>query len=163
MHLPLPAPTRGSRPTCRPRRLGRTSAGRPQTAVELADHALRLTPRNDPDRGERILGLARYLRVAGEKQRLTDLLVPALPSLPPGEQRVRACLLLASGTVSGNNDIRRFLERALAESGNDAMSRAAVLAEMAANDAAVRVERIAEAEALALEALSARRAVAVGM
>ena len=34
------------------------------------------------------------------------------------------------------------------------MSRAAVLAEIAANDAAVRVARIAEAEALALEALS---------
>ena len=80
--------------------------------------------------------------------------MPAVASLPPGEQRVRACLLLASGTVAGNNDIRRFLERALAESGTDAMSRAAVLAEMAANDAAVRVERIAEAEALALEALS---------
>ena len=95
--------------------------GAPQTAVELADHALRLTPRNDPDRGERILGLARYLELAGEKQRLTDLLVPALASLPPGEQRVRACLLLASGTVAGNNDIRRFLEQALAESGNDAM------------------------------------------
>ena len=79
--------------------------------------------------------------------------MPALASLPPGEQRVRACLLLASGTVSGNKDIRRFLERALAES-SDAMSRAAVLAEMAANDAAVRVVRIAEAEALALEALS---------
>ena len=128
--------------------------GSPQTAVELADHALRLTPRNDPDRGERILGLARYLELAGEKQRLTDLLVPALASLPPGEQRVRACLLLASGTVAGNNDIRRFLERALAESGSDALSRAAVLAEIAANDAAVRVARIAEAEALALEALS---------
>ena len=128
--------------------------GAPQTAVELADHALRLTPRNDPERGERILGLARYLELAGEKQRLTDLLVPALASLPPGEQRVRACLLLASGTVAGNDEIRRFLEQALAESGRDAMSRAAVLAEMAANDAAVRVERIAEAEALALEALS---------
>ncbi len=129
--------------------------GAPHTAVELADHALRLTPRDDSGRGERILGLARYLVLAGEKQRLTDLLVPALPSLPPGEQRVRACLLLAGGTVSGNNDIRRFLERALAESGDDALSRAAVLAEMAANDAAVRVERIAEAEALALDALSA--------
>jgi DNA-binding CsgD family transcriptional regulator len=127
--------------------------GAPQTAVELADHALRLTPRNDPDRGERILGLARYLELAGEKQRLTDLLVPALTSLSPGEQRVRACLLLASGTVSGNKDIRRYLERALAES-TDALSRAAVIAEIAANDAAVRVERIAAAEALALEALS---------
>ena len=127
--------------------------GAPQTAVELAEHALRLTPRNDPDRAERILGLARYLELAGEKQRLTDLLVPAVASLPAGGQRVRACLLLASGTVSGNKDIRLFLERALAES-TDAMSRAAVLAEMAANDAAVRVVRIADAEALALEALS---------
>ncbi len=126
--------------------------GAPETAVELADHALRLTPRNDPDRGDRTLELAGYLEVAGEKQRLTDLLLPALPSLPPGQSRVRACLLLTSGEVAGNDDIRRFLELALLESGSDAISRAAVLAEMAANDAGVRVERIAEAEASALEA-----------
>ena len=99
--------------------------------------------------------LAGYLEVAGEKQRLTDLLVPALGSLPPGALRVRACLLLASGQVTGNEEIRRFLERALAETGDDAMARAAVLAEMAANDAGVRVAGIPAAEAAALEALSA--------
>ena len=129
--------------------------GAPEIAVELAEHALRLTPGDDPQRGDRILELAGYLEVAGEKQRLTDLLVPALASLRPGAPRARACLLLTSGQVGGNDDIRRLLEQALLESDGDPLSRAAVLAEMSANDAGVRVARIAEAEASALEALAA--------
>ena len=55
--------------------------GAVQAAVELAAHALRLTPDEDERREERLLELAWYLVLAGEKQRVTDLLVPALESI----------------------------------------------------------------------------------
>lgn len=129
--------------------------GAPQAAVELAEHALRLTPRDDPAREERLLDLGAYLKTAGEKRRLTDLVGPALASLPPGASRVRAYLLLIGGDVAGNDEILRHLERALAESGEDPRLRAPVLAELAANVAAVRLERISMAEAWALQALEA--------
>ena len=129
--------------------------GAPQAAVELAEHALRLTPHDHHDRDARMLELAGYLMVAGEKRRLTDLLEPQVHSLPAGATRAQAFLLLTSGEVRGNDDIQRYLELALAESGDDARAQASVLAEMAENAAAVRVERIADAEAWALEALAA--------
>jgi DNA-binding NarL/FixJ family response regulator len=125
-------------------------------AVVLAENALRLTPDDAPARTDRLLALAGYLRVAGEKQRVTDLLAHELDSLPPGEARVRACLLLTNGVVTSNDDIRRYYERALAETGEDPQLRAHVLARMSENEAAVRVERIREAEAWAQEALRAR-------
>ena len=102
-----------------------------------------------------MLELAGYLLVAGEKRRLTDLLEPHVHSLPAGATRAQAFLLLKSGEIRGNDDIQRYLELALAESGDDVRARASVLADMAENVAAVRVERIAEAEAWALEALPA--------
>jgi DNA-binding CsgD family transcriptional regulator len=129
--------------------------GAPQAAVELGEHALRLTARDDPAREERLLELGSYLKTAGEKRRLTELVGPALASLPPGASRVRAYLLLIGGDVAGNDEILRHLERALAESGEDQRLRAPVLAELAANVAAVRLERIPMAEAWARQALDA--------
>ncbi len=129
--------------------------GAVQAAAELAEHALRLTPEDDPRREERLLELARYLVLAGEKRRVTDLLVPALESITAGVARSRAYVLLTRGEISGNDDIQRYLEQALAESGDDARSRAGVLAALAENVAAVRIERIEEAESWALEALTA--------
>jgi DNA-binding CsgD family transcriptional regulator len=134
-----------------------SARGAPQPAVELAEHALRLTPRDDPDESARVLELAGYLVVAGEKRRVTSLLKPRLQSFPTPAMRVRALVLLTSGEVHGNDDIQRYLEQALAESGDDTLARASVLADMAENAAVVRVERIAEAEAWALEALAATR------
>jgi DNA-binding CsgD family transcriptional regulator len=133
--------------------------GAPHAAVELAEHALRLTPAVAEERTARVIELARYLDVAGELQRLTDLLAPELEAIPERAQRVQACLLLSSGVVAGNEDIRRHLDRALLESGDDALLRIQVLAELAANDTLARVERIVEAEEWAAGALpEARRA-----
>jgi DNA-binding CsgD family transcriptional regulator len=132
--------------------------GATQTAVELAEHALRLTPPRDPRRHERVLELAGYLLVAGEKQHVTELVGPVADSLPRGPARVRANLLLAGGIVQSNVDIQRCLDRALAESGSDRRLRAIVLLELASNAAAIRVEGIPEAEALAVEALPSARA-----
>jgi DNA-binding NarL/FixJ family response regulator len=129
--------------------------GAPRAAVELAELAVRLTPHDDPDASARVLELGGYLVVAGEKRRLTNLLKPRLQSLPTAAMRVRALVLLTSGEVGGNDDIQRYLEQALVESGDDVRARASVLADMAENVAVVRVERIAEAEAWALEALPA--------
>src|SRR5262249_50663147 len=129
--------------------------GGPQAAVELAEHALRLTPSDDPDRDVRVLELAEYLVVAGEKRRLTNLLKPHLAALPTAAMRAQALVLLTKGDVRNNDEIQRYLEQALAESGVDTHARASVLADLSENVAVVRVERIAEAESWALEALPA--------
>ena len=88
---------------------------------------------------------------------MTDLIEPELPSLPAGPLRVRAHLLLAGGAIADNDEIQAHLEAALAAAGTVARDRAPVLAEMAENVAAVRVERVQEAEGWALEALRAAR------
>lgn len=130
--------------------------GAAQDAVVLAEHALRLT--GDPAaRTHRLLALGEYLNVAGEQSRLTELLEPQLESLPPGEARARACLLLSNGVVGGNDDVVRYLERALAESGGDRRLRAIALAELAANDVVARVARIQQAEERAREAAETGR------
>ena len=130
--------------------------GAAQEAVVLAEHALRLTAAPQ-ERVHRLLALAEYLNVAGEQVALTELLAPQLESLPPGEPRVRACLLLSNGTVESNDAIVDYLERALAESAGDERLRAIVLAELSSNDALARVERIGTAEEHALEAVEKGR------
>ena len=123
-------------------------------AVELAEHALRLTPPERGERIERLLALAGYLEAAGERQRVTDLLLPEVDSLPPGSARVHAWLLLSEG-----GDVRDVwlheerLERALAETADDPVARAYVLAKMSVNATACCVKRIRDAEAWALEGL----------
>ncbi len=133
---------------------GAASRGAAHAAAVLGEHALRLTPADSSERPERVLALAHSLSVAGERQRMTDLLTAELEKLPPGSPRVRACLLLPGGVVHGNDDIRGFLERALAESEGVPEARAAVLANMATNEAVIRVGRLREAEAWAEEALA---------
>jgi DNA-binding CsgD family transcriptional regulator len=128
-------------------RLARTEA------VELAEHALRLTPDGSPERDERLLALGEYLAAAGEPQRVTDLIAPEVESLPAGPMRARGWLLLTEGVVESNDEIRNYLERAHAESASDPGLHAAVLAELARDDAVIRVARLPEAEARALEAL----------
>jgi hypothetical protein len=75
-------------------------------AVVLAEHALLLTPNGSGERSDRVLALGGYLVVAGEKQRLTDLLVPELETLSSAEARVQALLLLTEGVVGTNDEIR---------------------------------------------------------
>jgi DNA-binding CsgD family transcriptional regulator len=133
---------------------GASARGARHEAVELAEHALRLTPSDAPARTDRLLLLAGCLDVAGDPQRVADLLVPALESLPSGSARVRACMLLAEGVVANEEEIRRYLDRALAESQGDDSLRARVLPGMAVFATVIRVERIREAEAWALEALT---------
>jgi DNA-binding CsgD family transcriptional regulator len=101
-----------------------------------------------------VLELAAYLEVAGEQQRMTDLLLAELDWLGSGPVRGRAYLLLVGGAIATNDDIQRYLQLALAESGSDRSLHAFTLAEISNNEAVIRVARIAEAERWALEALN---------
>ena len=159
LHLALATdlPDEGLAATVARAAAGATARGATEDSVELAHHALRLSPAESPERVERLLALATYLMVAGEKRRMTDLLISELDGLPEGAPRARACLLLASGEIAGNDEILSYLERTLAESAGDSGLRAAVFAELASNAAVIRVERIHEAEAWALSALPAAR------
>ena len=138
---------------------GASHRGARQEAVELGEHALRLTPSDSAERGERLLALAEYLPLTGEKDRASDLLLPALDLLPAGPARARALIMLVTGVVTSGDDIERYFERALDESRNDPALHATLLANRASNEGILRVTRIAEAEALAERALPlARRA-----
>ena len=134
-----------------------SARGQTRLAVDLAEHAFRLTPpgtSSDLD-VDRVLTLARHLHDAGEKRRLNDILSPRIESLPPGEDRVAAYLLLVGGVVSGNADILALLERALAEAGEDAVLRGRVLSLLAENEAGIEVRDIARADTRAAEAVTA--------
>jgi DNA-binding CsgD family transcriptional regulator len=132
---------------------------RPQ-AVVLAEHALRLTPAQAAERHERLLTVAAYLHLAGEPQRLTDLLSPAIGGLPAGTARARAWLLLSEGTEATNlAEYERLLDRALAEEHVDAGVRAQALAKKTTATAVVAVRRVPEAEQWAREALATARGV----
>jgi DNA-binding CsgD family transcriptional regulator len=136
-----------------------SARGARHEAVQLAEHALRLTPPTAPLRSERMLALAAHLEAAGEMQRMTDLLRAELPTLPSGSARARAWVMLSEGTGPRTmDDMERYRAYALAES-NDPNLRATVLAKNASNAAASIVERIADAEGWALDAMAeAKRA-----
>jgi DNA-binding CsgD family transcriptional regulator len=128
--------------------------GAARDAAELGEHALRLTPPESGERVERMLRLASYLERAGERQRVTDLLVPELSSLPKGGPRVRAWMLLSEGgAIRSYFDKAPYFDRALSECGSDPSLRAEVLARKSLSTAAEGVERLAEAEAWAVQAL----------
>jgi DNA-binding CsgD family transcriptional regulator len=132
---------------------GAAARGARADSVQLAEHALRLTPPESPERNERLLTLGRYLRDLGEPHRLTDLIKPQLDSLPPGPTRAQALLLLTDGVVSNNDEIRAYLDDALAEAASDPSLHAFVLVDIAENEAVIRVQQIPEAEAWALEVM----------
>jgi DNA-binding NarL/FixJ family response regulator len=130
--------------------------GARRDAVQLADHALRLTPPGVVARAERLLALGAYLERAGELQRLTDLLKPELGSVPAGAMRARAWLLLAEGaSVTTADEYRHHLDEALVECHDDPLLRAQVLAQKTADMTGAGVLRIEEGEAWAWAAMSA--------
>ncbi len=133
---------------------GASARGARQDAVELAVHALRLTPGDASERADRVLELGGFLEVAGEPKRAADLLLVELDGLPPGEARVRALLMLVECARRGGVDVQRYFDLALAEAGSDPRLRAHVLPAMAQ----LQVETgVPDREAWALEALPAAR------
>jgi len=119
-------------------------------AVDLAEHAVRLTPPDAADRPGRLLALAEDLVMVGEPARATELIAPLIGDFPAGAARARAHLLLAdAGTVTEHQD---HLDRALAESKEEPELQAAALAAKAVLLGVIQVQRIGEAEASARQA-----------
>ena len=131
---------------------GAIARGAAHEAVEIAEQALRLTPLDEPEYPDRLIDLARYLVIAGEIQRAAGLLEGRVEQLPPGRHRSRACLVLAECADSIEEELR-YLEQALAGSGDDPELRATALASQSIMLSVVQFRQLAEAEALALEAL----------
>jgi DNA-binding CsgD family transcriptional regulator len=125
--------------------------GATEQAVELAEHALRLTPAAAAERAERVLALAEYLLRAVEVARMRSLLEHELPSLPAGQLRARGHLLLAQVPQS-QEEYDHQLAQCIAESADAPELRASALAEQALDAAVSWLERLGEAERLALEA-----------
>jgi DNA-binding NarL/FixJ family response regulator len=128
--------------------------GAAEEAALLGRQALRLTPPASPLRTERLLELGHYLAVAGEQEAVTELLEPALASIPPGSARARAHMILTGGVVETAEDAGRHLERAVEESREDTRLLPIALASVAIHDVVESVERIAEAETRCVEALA---------
>ena len=126
--------------------------GAVQDAATLSEHALRLTPRDAPERIDRLFVLATRLDLAGEPHRVTELLEPELPSLPPGPLLARAHALVSEGAPTIPETLEH-LRYALEGSADEPALRALVLAKLAIITAATCVAQIAEAESWALEAL----------
>jgi DNA-binding NarL/FixJ family response regulator len=125
--------------------------GAREEAVELAEHALRLTPPGSPQRVDRLLALAERLAVTGQEDRLTELLGPEIDTLPPGVPCARAHFLLAD-CASDMGAGMAHLERALAEPGGDPALRARALARRSMYQAIGYVERVVDAYTWALDA-----------
>ena len=124
-----------------------------QEAVDLGEHALRLTPAGSDERSVRLLALAEYLIQAGDRERATELLRPEVESLPAGALRARGWFVLADGVFESNDEIVDRFVRALDESGDEPGLHASVLARMSGNAVYTRVARMAEAESWALQSL----------
>src|SRR5215472_9798569 len=121
-------------------------------AAELAGQALRLTTAGDREYDGRLLALARYLLNAGELPRATALLTERIGTMPAGPARAAAYLLLGEGADFLAEE--EHLARAIADSATAPGLHARALARRAEMLAPGRVERIAEAEQIAGQALA---------
>ena len=98
---------------------GASARGARQEAVELAEHALRLTPAGrGRAHASALLALAGYLETAGERSGVTDLLDARARLAAAGARCAPApgCSCPRAATSRRLDDLRRHLDRALAES-----------------------------------------------
>src|SRR5262249_25632110 len=122
-------------------------------AEQLAAHALRLTPPDAVEYPEHLLLMARCHLAAGDMAATRELLGSRVHELPPG--RVRSTGYLLGGEASDVYTGEGCLVSALQEAGEEPDLRATVLARRSTVLAVNRVERIAEAETWARQALVA--------
>jgi DNA-binding CsgD family transcriptional regulator len=133
-----------------------TQLGALQDAVELARHALRLTPAGEVGYDERVLALARCLSSASEHRRATELSMERIDTLSAGPARAAVHLLLAEAATRYSVK-PEHVARAIAESAEAPGLRAQALAMRARMLAVNELQNIVEAERLALEALTTAR------
>lgn len=134
--------------------------GAVQDAEELGAHALRLTPKDAPERADRVLALGRFHLKADNMTGVTELLTEVMSELPPGRARAMAHLLLGDAADARGDEAHA--ELALVEAGQDPEVRALALAKRSTLLTLSDVERIDQAEVWALEALSAAQLVGGG-
>jgi DNA-binding CsgD family transcriptional regulator len=108
--------------------------GHREIAVELAEHAERLTPaaRAD-DRARRVRKAAGFISAAGDGRRSRELLEELVERLPPSEERARALRLLGS-VVDDVSRSTALLEQALVEAGDDLELCSQILALLSAKE-----------------------------
>ena len=131
---------------------GALRRGAAHDAVDLAEHALRLTPAADAGLQERILTLAEYLVLVGELARAKDLLVPRIADFDAGPPRARVHLLLAE--AGGLTEHEAHLELALEQTRNEPELRALALAAKSILRCVIQLKRIDVAEECADQALA---------
>ena len=124
-------------------------------AIELGQHAVRLSPADDGAFPDRLLSVAEHLSAAGEFPAVAAVVSPRIDELPAGRARTRAHLLL--GEAAALDEHERQLELALEQAAGEPDLVAAALSTKSVLLALIRVERIETALALAEEALAAAR------
>jgi tetratricopeptide (TPR) repeat protein len=133
-----------------------SARGARHEAVRLAEHALRLTPEDAPEWTARLLELAHALEIAGEADRLSELLKPVVNVLPSGPVRAEAYVLLSEGGhIRTFAEYDHYLDLALVECGDDPVLRADILAKKSVDASASRLATMGVAETLARDALEA--------
>ncbi len=123
-----------------------------EEAIELAEHAFKLTPADEPARGERLLQLGDYLLRADEGVRLKQVLSAGFDALTSDLLRARGHLLLAQ-VAESQDEFVHHVETALREGHDFDEIRAAALATQSLDAALSFVERLDEADEKAREAL----------
>ena len=119
--------------------------GAPDSAVELAQLAVRLTPSGSERTDERRFALAEHLLIAGNAPRAAEVLEKLTATVDGGELRVRALLMLADIEYwqAGESAAVRVGEAALAAA-TDPLLRARCLAQIAMHAGTSDLPRAAE-------------------
>ena len=111
-------------------------------AVNLAEQALRLTPADAAERGDRVLtsrSTCSSSASRSERRSSCSRSSTRCPRGPRADAPICSCRKLLR---TSSDEVRGHLERALAESGSDPALRAAVLVELTSHTAVVRVEQL---------------------
>ena len=99
---------------------GADRRGAPESAAELLDHAVRLTPlKSAEERHLRSVTAARMHLASGDAARARHLLEELLPELPHGPIRARALLQLTDTRDDDYETYLGTLDEALSEAGDD--------------------------------------------
>jgi DNA-binding CsgD family transcriptional regulator len=135
---------------------GARARGASDTAAELCELALRLTPDDSPELEHRRIALAEQLLFAGDFERAGEELRALVAALPHGDVRARALLLLAEVDYwrRGESAALELSEQAVAEA-SDPQLLARCHAMVAMHAGTIDVPRAAAAAARAVEYLEA--------
>jgi DNA-binding CsgD family transcriptional regulator len=130
-----------------------TRRGRRRAAVELAGHALRLTPATSDQRDDRLVALAIVCAHLGDIERALDLL-DETPRLSTAALRARGWLLRTDLAAVPLSELEQYVAHAAEEVGDDPLLRALVLVQLASFASRGSLTGLLTAETRAAEALA---------